>query len=149
MLDYLFHKCKWKKHLAFKGGTSLSKAYGLIQRFSEDIDLILDWRVLDFKNNEPWDERSNSKQDLFNKEANLRAEMFLKKEFLPDFQNEISKDLNISAELYIDEEDRQTINFVYPQTFKDSSILQVIRLEIGALAAWTPASQKNIEPYCA
>ena len=28
MLDYLFHRCPWKDNLAFKGGTSLSKAYG-------------------------------------------------------------------------------------------------------------------------
>jgi len=33
-------------HLAFKGGTSLSKAYRVIQRFSEDIDLTLDVRYL-------------------------------------------------------------------------------------------------------
>ena len=39
-LDYLFHRCQWKKAFAFKGGTSLSKVYGLIDRFSEDIDLI-------------------------------------------------------------------------------------------------------------
>ena len=30
------------KHLVFKGGTSLSKAWKLIQRFSEDIDLAID-----------------------------------------------------------------------------------------------------------
>ena len=42
MLDYLFGRSPWKRQLAFKGGTSLSKAYGLIRRFSEDIDLILD-----------------------------------------------------------------------------------------------------------
>lgn len=41
MLDYLFQRSQWKDHLVFKGGTSLSKAYHLIQRFSEDIDLIL------------------------------------------------------------------------------------------------------------
>ena len=45
VLDYLFHRCRWKDHLAFKGGTSLSKAYDLIKRFSEDIDLILDERA--------------------------------------------------------------------------------------------------------
>ncbi|MBT4757530.1 MAG: nucleotidyl transferase AbiEii/AbiGii toxin family protein, partial [Opitutae bacterium] len=28
-----------KNHLIFKGGTSLSKCYGIIERFSEDIDL--------------------------------------------------------------------------------------------------------------
>ena len=30
----------------FKGGTSLSKVFNLIGRFSEDIDLILDWRLI-------------------------------------------------------------------------------------------------------
>ena len=69
VLDYLFHRCKWKDSIAFKGGTSLSKAYGLIERFSEDIDLILDWRVLGYEKDEPWEKRSNTKQDLFNKEA--------------------------------------------------------------------------------
>jgi hypothetical protein len=33
-------------HLTFKGGTSLSKAYGVIQRFSEDVDLTYDIRAL-------------------------------------------------------------------------------------------------------
>ncbi|WP_341485630.1 nucleotidyl transferase AbiEii/AbiGii toxin family protein [Thioclava sp. GXIMD4215] len=35
-----------KDHLVFKGGTSLSKAYGVIQRFSEDVDLTYDIRAL-------------------------------------------------------------------------------------------------------
>ena len=35
-------------HTVFKGGTSLSKAWGLIDRFSEDIDLALDRRFLGF-----------------------------------------------------------------------------------------------------
>lgn len=76
-LDYLFHICSWKESFTFKGGTSLSKCYGLIKRFSEDIDLILDWRVLGYCENEPWEERSNTKQNQFNKEANLRAETFM------------------------------------------------------------------------
>ena len=41
-LDFLFHRSAWKDAFTFKGGTSLSKAYHLINRFSEDIDLILD-----------------------------------------------------------------------------------------------------------
>lgn len=36
--------------LVFKGGTSLSKAWGLIERFSEDIDLALDRKFLGFDN---------------------------------------------------------------------------------------------------
>jgi hypothetical protein len=36
-------------HLIFKGGTSLSKAFDLIQRFSEDIDLGIDPKYLGFE----------------------------------------------------------------------------------------------------
>jgi hypothetical protein len=39
----------WSGQLAFKGGTSLSKAWGLIERFSEDIDLVLDRAALGFE----------------------------------------------------------------------------------------------------
>ena len=70
LLDYLFHACPWKHAFTFKGGTSLSKGYQLINRFSEDVDLILDWRVLGYGENEPWEERSKSKQEQFNKETN-------------------------------------------------------------------------------
>ncbi len=41
VLDHLFHDCKYKNAFVFKGGTSLSKSYHVIERFSEDIDLIL------------------------------------------------------------------------------------------------------------
>lgn len=35
-------------YLTFKGGTSLSKGWKLIDRFSEDIDLVIDRSILDF-----------------------------------------------------------------------------------------------------
>lgn len=66
-LDYLFHRSPWKESITFKGGTSLSKAFHLISRFSEDIDLILDWRVLGYGKDEPWEKRSNTKQDALTK----------------------------------------------------------------------------------
>lgn len=34
-------KTSWADYLHFKGGTSLSKSWGLINRFSEDIDLAI------------------------------------------------------------------------------------------------------------
>lgn len=37
------------QHLIFKGGTSLSKAWLLLERFSEDIDLVLDRKFLGFE----------------------------------------------------------------------------------------------------
>lgn len=59
-LDHLFHRSGFAESMVFKGGTSLSKAFGLIERFSEDIDLILDWRLLGYGEDEPWEPRSNS-----------------------------------------------------------------------------------------
>ena len=149
MLDYLFHRCAWKDYLAFKGGTSLSKAYDLIKLFSEDIDLILDWRVLGYGIDEPWEQRSNTKQDAFNKEANERAEVFLRDVFLPAIIKDLTEELTLPVKCEIDPCDGQTVRFTYPNSFSDTAILQEIRLEIGALAAWTPAAEHTIAPYAA
>jgi predicted nucleotidyltransferase component of viral defense system len=43
VLGRLFGSPLLGTRILFKGGTSLSKVFGLIERFSEDIDLILDW----------------------------------------------------------------------------------------------------------
>jgi Nucleotidyl transferase AbiEii toxin, Type IV TA system len=48
VLKLLFEKSRFAPSLVFKGGTSLSKAHGLIERFSEDIDLVLDWQLIGF-----------------------------------------------------------------------------------------------------
>lgn len=147
LLDYLFNKSRYHRHFIFKGGTSLSKCFHLIKRFSEDIDLILDWRLLGYEKEEPWLERSKTKQDTFNKQANARAEDFLAKEFLPVFLTEISGMIGNEARAETDRSDPQTILFHYPQLFQTESIVQSIRLEIGALAAWTPAVERTVTPY--
>lgn len=149
MLDYLFHRSKWKNNIAFKGGTSLSKSYNLIKRFSEDIDLILDWRVIGYTKDEPWKARSVSKQNAFNNEANAKTEEFLREVFLPELKKDMQNEISAKIDCYIDKDDPQTVVFAYPQGFEDSSILSVIRLEIGALAAWTPAAEKEITPFVA
>ena len=46
VLDYLFNRCKYKDYFEFKGGTSLSKGYNVIERFSEDVDIIIDSKIL-------------------------------------------------------------------------------------------------------
>lgn len=149
VLDYLFHRSPWKNSITFKGGTSLSKGFNLISRFSEDIDLILDWRVLGYGRDEPWEKRSNTKQDVFNKEANIRAETFLAEIFCPAVREGLSQELGYEADIYIDEAEKQTVIFAYPKLFVNIGTLQVIRLEIGALAAWTPAKETAIVPYVA
>ena len=42
VLGKIFSTPSISEKVMFKGGTSLSKVFGLIERFSEDIDLILD-----------------------------------------------------------------------------------------------------------
>jgi hypothetical protein len=143
----LNHKSPFRHNLTFKGGTSLSKCFGLIRRFSEDIDLILDWRLLGYEKDEPWTDRSKTKQDTFNKEANSRAEVFLADVFLPTFSEGISDIIGEEAKTRIEQADPQTISFYYPQLFRTESILQSIRLEIGTLAAWTPAVTRLVTPY--
>ena len=98
---------------------------------------------------ENWEKRSNTKQDAFNKEANNRAEIFLAEQFCPTIKKELSLELGCDTNIYIDENDKQTVIFAYPNLFTNPSTLKVIRLEIGALAAWTPAKLASIEPYTA
>ena len=148
-LDQLFHRCPWSSSFVFKGGTSLSKGFDLIKRFSEDIDLILDWRILGYATDEPWRERSNTRQDAFNEEANHRAAAFLAGELLPRLSQAFSDELGTEAGLRIDPDDPQTVKFAYPRTDSDPSILQEIRMEIGALPAWTPSAPRPISPYAA
>lgn len=148
-LDYLFHDSRWKEHLAFKGGTSLSKCYDLIHRFSEDIDLILDWRLVGCERDEPWAERSKNQQEKYNKAVDARTVAFLAETFAPqleaDFRSRLKDDFVIS----IDPDDPQTVCFAYPRLFSEGAILPAIRLEIGALAAWTPTQEAVITPFAA
>lgn len=146
ILNYLFTKCKWKDTFTFKGGTSLSKCYNLIKRFSEDIDLILDWQVLGYDINEPWLERTNTKQDKFNKEVGLKTEIFLKDEFLPVMRTDLKDLIDDEFKVYIDENEPQVVLFEYPKTFTSAYLVEAIRLEIGALAAWTPSKVVGMKP---
>lgn len=149
-LHFLFEHSLYKEHLVFKGGTSLSKAYNVIERFSEDIDLILDWRKLGYTSDEPYKERSKNKQGDLNKEILEKSADFISQELLPDLQRglEALAGMDKQVKIEIDSKDPNVINIKYPR--KDSNqttkaILPYIRLEIGALAAWTPSHKVTIE----
>lgn len=148
-LDYLFHQSAWQNSFAFKGGTSLSKCYGLIKRFSEDIDLILDWRQIGYSADEPWVHRSVTQQDKFCKEMNRRTAAFLSEQFVPTLRKDFTELLHDSFDVSIDEMDSQTVSFNYPRCFQPRYLLSSLRLEIGALAAWTPAITNEIKPFAA
>lgn len=148
MLEVLFEHSPYKDYFAFKGGTSLSKSFQLIERFSEDIDLILDWRKLGYTITEPLEKRSNTAQDRFKKQINAKCETFIKDEFVPTIL-QVLRELcpNEQFELAIDETDSQTVLVGYPKNYEDASIINEIRLEIGPLAAWTPVSKYPLHAY--
>ena len=127
MLDHLFHDCRYKNAFVFKGGTSLSKSYHVIERFSEDIDLILDWRKIINDEVNPWEERSKTKQDLFNKQINSEAAKFYKEELIPQLNIEMKEKLGDGEWISVDTEDEMVVNFYYPDIFsqKDTSVLTI------------------------
>ena len=140
-LDYLFHKSPWPQSFIFKGGTSLSKAYHIIERFSEDIDLIMDWRLLGYGIHEPWTERSRTQQDKFNKKAVTDASEFLTRTFAPQMERDMTSMTGRSVSVRMDPADKEqcTVNFYYPHVFNTNYLRQEIRLEIGPLAEWVPS----------
>ena len=79
MLDHLFHDCKYKNAFVFKGGTSFSKSYHVIERFSEDIDLILDWRKIINDEINPWEERSKPSRIYLINRSTLKQQNFIKR----------------------------------------------------------------------
>ncbi|MBK8870452.1 MAG: nucleotidyl transferase AbiEii/AbiGii toxin family protein [Elusimicrobia bacterium] len=137
-LDYLFHESPWKDHLAFKGGTSLSKAFGAIEIFSEDIDLILDWRSLKYSPDEPWRKRSVTKQDEFGKESNRRTAAFLARDFVPVIRLGLAEQLGNPVDV---EAQGQEVLIRYPKAFS----LDAIQLQIiNTLPRTNPSPSKNL-----
>jgi len=142
-LDKLFSDDRLKKILMFKGGTSLSKVFDLIGRFSEDIDLILDWELLTGEN--PYAERSKNKQTKFNAQVNEDAKKYIADELLPI----VSEILEPHCNCKIDENDGFSINIQYPSLFSDPALRPQILLEIDPLASWSPFSTYEISSFVA
>lgn len=142
-LDRLFAAPELARLLMFKGGTSLSKAYGLIERFSEDIDLILDWRVLG--GDDPLAERSRSRQSRLNADIDRLAQDYVAGPLLEQVRGALG---DVSACALADD-DGHVIDVRYPAAFADDYLRPELRLEIGPLAAWLPHEERSITCYAA
>ena len=143
MLDKLFQSKLLADKIIFKGGTSLSKVFGLIRRFSEDIDLILDWNEV--VKEDPNLERSKNKQDQFNKSVSVLSRDYIATVFLP----EVVRVLNGICTAEIEEGAPDVINIRYPSGSESNYLRPEIRLEIGPLALWVPNSEYEIKSYVA
>ncbi|KQC08029.1 MAG: hypothetical protein APR54_05170 [Candidatus Cloacimonas sp. SDB] len=141
-LDKLFTDEELSSILMFKGGTSLSKVFGLIERFSEDIDLILNWELLAEEN--PNEKRSKTQQDKFNKEINELAKVYIEEKIFP----QISKLLEPYCKSSM-ADDGYSIKIQYPSIFRDEALLPYVLLEIGPLSSWFPYDTYQIISFAA
>ncbi|HQZ28349.1 MAG: nucleotidyl transferase AbiEii/AbiGii toxin family protein [Verrucomicrobiales bacterium] len=146
-LKQLFEHPELSKQLIFKGGTSLSKVYGLIDRFSEDVDLVLDWRVVD-EVQDPMGERTKTKQRQVNEALNEKARAYIAETMLPRLEEALGE--HCELEVKPEEKDQgHVVRVRYPKTTKTEGLLPYIQLEIGPLASWLPHSEHTITPYAA
>jgi hypothetical protein len=72
-LRELFQLPEWGAHFTFKGGTSLAKAWKLIERFSEDIDVVIERDFLSFGGDRGPEHAPSKKQQRARLDA-LKAE---------------------------------------------------------------------------
>ncbi len=143
VLGRLFASPLLGTRILFKGGTSLSKVFGLIERFSEDIDLILDWNEVVTEN--PNSERSKTKQDQFNKAVPALSRKYIEAVFLP----EVERLMEGICSATVEEGAPDVINIRYPSGFGDAYLRPEIRLEIGPLAQWLPNARYQVTSYAA
>lgn len=141
VLGRLFSTPNLARLLMFKGGTSLSKVYGLIERFSEDIDLILDWRVLG--DDDPLAVRSKARQTNLNKSISQQAKDYIGTTLL----SELTVALDGICHCRVGEDDAHVIQVRYPAAFSDTYLRPELQLEIGPLAAWLPYENRQISAY--
>lgn len=143
VLSKIFADGYLSKILMFKGGTSLSKVFKLIERFSEDIDLILDWNTVTQDN--PLLARSNSQQNKFNQSLNDSAHEFMQDQILP----RLNVLLQPICHCELDQTTQLVIQVNYPAVFNDLYLRPQILLEIGPLAAWLPFGEYTITSFAA
>lgn len=141
-LGRLFGSNAMARKILFKGGTSLSKVFGLIERFSEDVDLVLDWTEV--TGEDPRSDRSIGKQAAFNNKLRDLAHAYLRENFLPEVEQLVREHCVASIE-----DNPEVVKVKYPAGFPSEYLRAEIQLEIGPLASWAPNSEYEITPYAA
>jgi predicted nucleotidyltransferase component of viral defense system len=130
--------------LVFKGGTSLSKAWGLIERFSEDIDLALDRKFLGFEG-----ELSNQQIKKLRKESFK----YITEEFYPALKAKFEYAGLSTVEIKIaktteSDQDPRIIEVYYPSAFdKLGYIRPKVIIEVGSRSLREPFSSRSFNSY--
>jgi hypothetical protein len=156
ILSKIFGDAKMSQVLRFKGGTSLSKGYELIERFSEDLDIILAKELVLGK--EPLFKPSYKKQREFADELAERTAKYIVETLKPKIEKLLGGKLLVytdaeyakaNATYNPNEIDNKSLHIVYPKVSEDGYLRPDILLEIGIMSAWEPHEPKEILPYVA
>jgi predicted nucleotidyltransferase component of viral defense system len=140
-----------KENITFKGGTSLSKAWGLIDRFSEDIDIAINRKV--FGQQPPHgaeDAISNTQRKTRLVELEDKSASFIMDVLLPILQEKIEGHLKPSEFTLksIQKGNQINIEFKYPGTLKNElgGLLPVVLIELVPRADEIPNEERKITP---
>jgi len=156
-LRQLFALPEFGAHLTFKGGTSLSKVWQLIARFSEDIDLVIDRKFLGFGGDQSPEQPGSGKQRKARLEA-LRAEC--RKRIHADLAPALEAVLRTAlpaGEAWTlradpNDPDEQTLLFEYPRCWSDDAaryVVPAVKIEMGARSDDWPAESVVLQSYVA
>ncbi|MDP1751302.1 MAG: nucleotidyl transferase AbiEii/AbiGii toxin family protein [Reyranella sp.] len=159
-LDALFHRLKaGGPRLLFKGGTSLSKAYGLISRFSEDIDVtVFREDIVKVISTEELEKLSRSKRSTHLDaikaacQAYIDGKLRVELDFLTRQTMEAAGKNPATLRVVLDEDDkdRQSLLIHYPSAVEKSDyVTPSVKIESGAKSALDPHVAKTISPYLA
>jgi predicted nucleotidyltransferase component of viral defense system len=77
-LDFLFNKSRNSGKYLFKGGTSLSKCYSLINRFSEDLDIAFHPSIIGIEDSDLYKISTKNQNNQFIEHVNLLGFQYLK-----------------------------------------------------------------------
>lgn len=148
ILNLLFQPSEISPHLTFKGGTSLSKIYGLIERFSEDIDVSIEQSALGFVHDLS-QVSSRSKQKILLDTLSLTCAHYIQQTLLSTFHRRIISKLGTEEgwQLVRDPDDTQTLLFYYPSSSQEGYIRPMVKIEMGARAEHWPVTHHKIESY--
>ena len=140
--------------LIFKGGTSLSKCFNLIQRFSEDIDIDVDFEKLGFVGEK--DPRriklSHTKRAILLNEMLTACQGYIARKFVAILVARLKNILGPDGwQLQINSKDLNVVEFEYPASIEEK--LDYIRprviLELGTHAEPVPNEKYDITPFAA
>ena len=150
-LKQLFALPSFGDHMIFKGGTSLSKAYDVIHRFSEDVDLSLDRAQLGFEGDRDPEnpELSGGKRKSLLQELQEVAEAEVSGPLMAEIKAAFDASLDQGFSLTVDPGDAQTLLFVYPSLSDGAGgyVKPIVRFEFGARGVHLPAEVREISPY--